>query len=103
MIRVATALLCLLISGCAQVEIMPRSVNNTSDPKHPYTASTIFYSNNSEVPRKRMLEAAARFCQVPVEGAETRINWRGPYGLAGGWWLDFSCPVPPTRAAADDG
>lgn len=94
MTRSSAALLFLLISGCAQVEILRRPSNDAHGLRHAYTARTFFYSNNMEVPRKRMLGAAARFCQLPVKGAENRMDWLGPYGIHGAWMLDFSCPAP---------
>ncbi|MDP0930191.1 hypothetical protein Q0601_23715 [Paracoccus onubensis] len=95
MMRGAVVLLYLLLSGCAQVEIISRSTHDASDPEYRYTARTFFYSNNMETPRKRMLKAATKFCQVPLGASETQMNWRGPYGIHGTWMLDFSCSAPP--------
>lgn len=71
MTRCAAAFLCLLIPGCAQVEILRRPSDDAAGLKHVYTARTFFYSNNMEVPRKRMLGPPRSFASFPSKALKT--------------------------------
>ncbi len=75
-----------LVSGCVTVEPNPKS--NELLPEPQFVAKTFWYSNKNAAPEAWMLRAAARSCGTSEGENLQRI---GPYGLAGSWFLEFSC------------
>ncbi len=93
--RMILAALAVFVGAC-DVQISPRTQPLPSFPEAQYTANTFWYSNDRTVPKKRMLRAAAKACQVPKGSVERLLIWQEPYGLHGSWWLDFACPSRTT-------
>lgn len=81
----------LLLSGCGAVEVAPVTDPDPRIPEPQYIASTFWYANNSSVPLRWLLRAAAKTCDVAQEGAAGAIPHIGPYGLYGTSMLNFSC------------
>lgn len=81
----------LLLSGCGTVEVTPVMDPDPRLPEPQYIASTFWYANNSSMPLRWLLRAAAKTCDVAPEDAAGAIQHIGPYGLYGTWLLHFSC------------
>ncbi len=82
----------LLLTGCADVTITPSRMPKPELPVPQFTAVTSWYSNDTSVPKRRMLRAAAKQCGLEEQAPESVLPFRGPYGVHGTWFLDFACP-----------
>lgn len=91
MVRITTVVIVLLLAGCAAVEISPKEYPRSDLPEPQFTAKTFWYSNNTSVPKRRLLRAAEERCRVLSQVPDSTLLSRGPYGLGGSWFLDFSC------------
>ena len=91
MVRLTSAAIVLLLAGCAAVEVSPKKQPRPELPEPQFTATTVWYSNNNSVPKRRMLRAAERKCQGPSRQPGTTFQSLGPYGIHGRWFLDFAC------------
>jgi hypothetical protein len=83
-------ILCLSLTGCGAIDVMPKSEPTPSLSQPQFPASTFALTNNPNGPEARMLRAAKRYCQAPQT---TTIQHGSGYGIHGNWFLDFACPA----------
>ncbi|MEH6829970.1 hypothetical protein [Sulfitobacter sp.] len=85
--RALIAAVCICSITSCGVTISAPSKPSAKLPMPQFVAQTFWYSNDNAVPQARMLRAAGRHCgKSPYD-----IQHVGPFGLAGGWFLNFSC------------
>ena len=82
----ALVLIGFAFAGCG-ISVAPMPQVNAQASPYQYKATTFWYSNNTAVPLARALRKAALVCDQPKED----ISHRGPYGLGGTYFVDFSC------------
>ena len=85
------------MAGCAGVEIRPTAHPRADLPEPQFTAATVWLSNDSRIPKARMLRAAVRAC-AGAERQDVALPVGEPYGVHGTWFLDFACRAGSLKA-----